>query len=387
MDTVRVNNEVGRLKRVLVHRPGPETRRFPHGEFALAFPLRPTSSDFDLARAQDEHDALTAILRAEGAEVVELTELVGETLALAPEAKDELLERFLANCRIEGSELTEAATRYMSEAADAEQFVTRLFNGIRYGDTDLDASDRFPLAALTDSAFDPDTFLSSPLNTAFFTRDPLSVIGGGISLNHMYWHDRNREVDLLQTVAEHHPCFADTPQWFGHDSSFHLEGGDIVNLSGHAVAIGLSKSHGEPGHRPSESGAAVGRRVVCHRCVRDRSAPERQPPASGTPTSLPSTGTPLWWIPSWPASPASTACGGPGGGAGVRIEPCSEGLARILEAATGGGPVRLIDFGDGGGPMAFEYGNGAAGILPLAPGTSACARRISPPTRRSSMRA
>lgn len=48
MDTVRVNNEVGRLKRVLVHRPGPETRRFPHGEFALAFPLRPTSSDFDL---------------------------------------------------------------------------------------------------------------------------------------------------------------------------------------------------------------------------------------------------------------------------------------------------------------------------------------------------
>ena len=106
MDTVRVNNEVGRLKRVLVHRPGPETRRFPHGEFALAFPLRPTSSDFDLARAQDEHDALTAILRAEGAEVVELTELVGETLAFAPEAKDELLDRFLANCRIEGSELT-----------------------------------------------------------------------------------------------------------------------------------------------------------------------------------------------------------------------------------------------------------------------------------------
>lgn len=35
----------------------------------------------------------------EGAEVVELTELVGETLAFAPEAKDELLDRFLANCR------------------------------------------------------------------------------------------------------------------------------------------------------------------------------------------------------------------------------------------------------------------------------------------------
>lgn len=240
MDTVRVNNEVGRLKRVLVHRPGPETRRFPHGEFALAFPLRPTSSDFDLARAQDEHDALTAILRAEGAEVVELTELVGETLAFAPEAKDELLDRFLANCRIEGSELTEAATRYMSEAADAEQFVTRLFNGIRYGDHRPRRLQSLSASRPHRQRFRSRTFLSSPLNTAFFTRDPLSVIGGGISLNHMYWHDRNREVDLLQTVAEHHPCFADTPQWFGHDSSFHLEGGDIVNLSGHAVAIGLS---------------------------------------------------------------------------------------------------------------------------------------------------
>ncbi|MFR5827974.1 MAG: arginine deiminase family protein [Adlercreutzia equolifaciens] len=305
MDTVRVNNEVGRLKRVLVHRPGPETRRFPHGEFALAFPLRPTSSDFDLARAQDEHDALTAILRAEGAEVVELTELVGETLAFAPEAKDELLERFLANCRIEGSELTEAATRYMSEAADAEQFVTRLFNGIRYGDTDLDASDRFPLAALTDSAFDPDTFLSSPLNTAFFTRDPLSVIGGGISLNHMYWHDRNREVDLLQTVAEHHPCFADTPQWFGHDSSFHLEGGDIVN---ERAPVASARFGGWPS--TVWSGAAVGRRSSVPLYVIE--CPRRHRPSGRLP--LPSRGHLCGGSPPGPRAPRLPPAAGPAAG-------------------------------------------------------------------------
>ena len=39
--------------------------------------------------------------------------------------------------------------------------------------------------------------------------------------------------------------------------------------------------------------------------------------------------------------------------------------------------MRLIDFGDGGGPMAFEYGNGAAGILPLAPGNlCVCAENL-----------
>ncbi|MFR5093292.1 MAG: hypothetical protein ACLTDR_16085 [Adlercreutzia equolifaciens] len=132
MDTVRVNNEVGRLKRVLVHRPGPETRRFPHwgicSGLPLAAPRAATSIWHGPRRARCPPPA---ILRAEGAEVVELTEAGRETLAFAPEAKDELLERFLANCRIEGSELTEAATRYMSEAADAGQFVTRLFNGIR----------------------------------------------------------------------------------------------------------------------------------------------------------------------------------------------------------------------------------------------------------------
>lgn len=264
----------------------------------------------------------------------------------------------------------------MSEAADAEQFVTRLFNGIRYGDTDLDASDRFPLAALTDSAFDPDTFLSSPLNTAFFTRDPLSVIGGGISLNHMYWHDRNREVDLLQTVAEHHPCFADTPQWFGHDSSFHLEGGDIVNLSGHAVAIGLSsRTESLAIDRLSQGllwgdGSSVTDVYVI------------EVPQSGNRLHLdaylsPIDGDTFVVDPLLAREPRVYRLRRARRRGGVRIEPCSEGLARILEAATGGGPVRLIDFGDGGGPMAFEYGNGAAGILPLAPGNlCVCAENL-----------
>ena len=260
---------------------GPRDAALPSRGICSAFPLRPTSSDFDLARAQDEHDALTAILRAEGAEVVELTELVVETLAFAPEAKDELLERFLANCRIEGSELTEAATRYMSEAADAEQFVTRLFNGIRYGDTDLDASDRFPLAALTDSAFDPDTFLFEPAEHGVFHARSLK-------------RDRRRHQSQPYVLARPQPRGRPAPD---------RRGASPV-LRGHAPMVRprqllppgrrryrqlerarrghrALESHGEPGHRPSESGAAVGRRVVCHRCVRDRSAPERQPPASG----------------------------------------------------------------------------------------------------------
>ena len=81
MNIGQVNNEIGQIKRVLVHRPGPETQRFPHGEFALAFPLRPTSSGFNLEQAQAEHDALTTALRESGATVIELRDLLGETMA------------------------------------------------------------------------------------------------------------------------------------------------------------------------------------------------------------------------------------------------------------------------------------------------------------------
>ncbi len=143
---------------------------------------------------------------------------------------------------------------------------------------------------------------------------------------------------------------------------FHLEGGDIVNLSGHAVAIGLSSRTGEFGHRPSESGVAG---------ATGRSSPMYviEVPQSG---KSPASDAGHLADPLLAREPRVYACGGPGGG-----RRASSPALLILEAATGGGPVRLIDFGDGGGPMAFEYGNGAAGILPLAPGNlCVCAENL-----------
>ena len=388
MSNVSVTNEIGRLRRVLVHRPGPETRRFPHGEFALAFPLRPANSDFNLAQAQAEHDALTAVVAQAGVEVVEVTDLLGETLRLAPEAKGPLIARYLANCRIEGDELVEAAARYL-DAAEGEAFIERLFNGMRYGDTDLARAGRFPFANLTGSAFDPDTFLAGPLNTAFFTRDPVSIIGGGISLNHMYWHDRNREIDLLQAIADHHPAFAGATRWFDHGSSFHLEGGDVVNLSEHAVALGLSSRTeslaidrlaqrllwvtGEEGAPDDVSGAPAA------------AAGKEGAPAVDAVyvVEVPQTGNRLHLdaylsridYDVFAVDPELTRTGriwrlGRGWERGsLRIDSCEDGLAPVLAEALGLTAVRLMDFGDDGtSRMDFEYGNGAAGILPLAPG-------------------
>lgn len=202
----------------------------------------------------------------------------------------------------------------------------------------------------------------------------------------MYWHDRTSEVDLLQTVAEHTRASRTRPK-VRPRQLFPPGRRSIVNLSGHAVAIGLSsRTESLAIDRLSQGllwgdGSSVTDVYVI------------EVPQSGNRLHLdaylsPIDGDTFVVDPLLAREPRVYRLRRARRRGGVRIEPCSEGLARILEAATGRRPVRLIDFGDGGGPMAFEYGNGAAGILPhLRPAISACARRISPPTRRSSMRA
>ena len=70
------DSEVGRLRTVMLHRPGPELKRLtPRNNDKLLFDGIPW-----VARAQDEHDAFAAELRDRGVEVLYLTDLLTETL-------------------------------------------------------------------------------------------------------------------------------------------------------------------------------------------------------------------------------------------------------------------------------------------------------------------
>ena len=84
---VGVASEVGRLRTVLLHRPGSELRRLtPRNNDELLFDGVPW-----VARAQSEHDALAATLRGRGVDVLYVHELLEDTLAAAPAAAEELL--------------------------------------------------------------------------------------------------------------------------------------------------------------------------------------------------------------------------------------------------------------------------------------------------------
>src|SRR3978361_359075 len=90
-----VSTEVGRLRTVMLHRPGPELRRrAPRDNDKLLFDGIPWVS-----RAQEEHDAFAEALRGRGVEVLYLTDLLVETLA-GEEARAHAIRGVTASLRL-----------------------------------------------------------------------------------------------------------------------------------------------------------------------------------------------------------------------------------------------------------------------------------------------
>lgn len=240
MSCINVKSDIGKLTSVLVHRPGSETQNYLADEFPQVFTLRPWSTSFDTAKAQMEHDRFTDALKREGVECLYLEDLLQDALEADPAARSYLIDAFLDECGATGDELQDALYELVA-SVPTRTLIRLVLDGIRMGQVLPPLPSRSSLASATGEAFDPNTFLANPLNTTFFSRDPVTAIGSGILLNHMYWPERNREVPLYKTVFTYHPDLHDTPQWFSHTSSYHIEGGDVLNLNESSVLVGISQ--------------------------------------------------------------------------------------------------------------------------------------------------
>ena len=81
----------------------------------------------------------------------------------------------------------------------------------------------------------------APMPNLYFTRDPFAMIGNGVSINRMYSVTRNRETIYGEYIFNYHPDFQGTPQYYSRYNTFHIEGGDILNINEHVLAIGISQ--------------------------------------------------------------------------------------------------------------------------------------------------
>jgi arginine deiminase len=229
-----VDSEVGRLRQVMLHRPGLELNR-----------LTPANCNdllFDdvlwAKRARQEHDAFADVLRDRGVEVLYLHELLGETLA-DEKARAWVLER-AANQRFVGPALAPPVAAYLEEL-DGPALARTFVGGLTRGE--LPHAGRGLAASM---AGDLD-FVLPPLPNHLFTRDTSCWLYGGVSLNPMAKPARKRETVNLEAIYRFHPRFAhaDFDLWFGGvDEDWGratLEGGDALVVGNGAVLIGMGE--------------------------------------------------------------------------------------------------------------------------------------------------
>lgn len=226
-------SEIGRLKKVMLHRPGKELENLmPEYLERLLFDDIPY-----LKVAQAEHDAFAQCLRDNGAEVVYLRDLVEETLA-EPDVRRELTEQFLDEAGLENHRIREILQDYFAEM-DNGALVDTMMAGVRK--SDIRGFETGKLADYLSFRSDEYPFLIDPMPNLYFTRDPFATIGTGVSLHRMHTVTRNRETLFGKFIFQYHPVYKDAPKWYDRGETSSLEGGDILILSPEVLAVGISQ--------------------------------------------------------------------------------------------------------------------------------------------------
>jgi arginine deiminase len=219
------NSEVGRLRTVMLHRPGPELARLtPRNNDSLLFDGIPW-----VGRAQDEHDAFAQALRDHGVEVVYLLDLLTESLE-NPEARSHLIESTTTSLHL-GDGLRDYLTAAMVDLAPAD-LATVVTAGLR--------NDEIKHRSIVTSLLRADDFLVDPLPNLLFTRDSSVWLPGRVAVTSLAMPARMRETQLTNLVYEHHPRFAGVERLHGPHLE-HLEGGDVLLLAPGVMAVGVGE--------------------------------------------------------------------------------------------------------------------------------------------------
>jgi arginine deiminase len=232
---INVYSEIGPLKKVLLHRPGGELLNLtPDSLERLLFDDIPF-----LEKAQKEHDNFAKVLHDNGVEVYYLERLVAQTLDLSPEIKEKFVRQFIKEAGITSYKYKKVVYEYLISYTDNLDLVLKTMEGIKLNE--LYSMKRDVEHSLIDFVQEEGKFLADPMPNLYFTRDNFASIGRGISLNRMYSITRNRESIYAEYIFNYHPDFKDTPKYFNRTEPYHIEGGDILVLNDHTLAIGISQ--------------------------------------------------------------------------------------------------------------------------------------------------
>ncbi len=217
---VNVTSEIGRLRSVLVHTPGPE----------LLAVTPSTREDYlyddiiDVNIAQREHRRFVAILER-FAKVFYVRDLLTEVAA--SESVRDLLIRETSDIVPSGPLLKEIARR------PAEELVKMLVEG--------QEEEPGPLARTLNEC----SYMLPPLPNLFFTRDSAMIIGEHVMVGSMRYGIRWTEELIMKALFLHHPELGNRGILYDgaveRRYNYTLEGGDVHPLRADTLMIGFSE--------------------------------------------------------------------------------------------------------------------------------------------------
>ncbi|TRW81983.1 arginine deiminase [Mycolicibacterium sp. 018/SC-01/001] len=224
------NSEVGRLRTVILHRPGAELKRLtPRNNDTLLFDGLPW-----VGRAQEEHDAFADLLRSRGVEVLLLGDLLSQALAHSGAARMHGISAAVDARRL-GVPLAQELSTYLrtlDPAALAHVLMAGMtFDELPFGENELSLVRRMHHGG---------DFVIDPLPNLLFTRDSSFWIGPRVAITSLSMHARVRETSLTDLIYAHHPRFLGVRRAY-ESRSAPVEGGDVLLLGPGVVAVGVGE--------------------------------------------------------------------------------------------------------------------------------------------------
>lgn len=227
---INVFSEIGKLKKVLLHRPGKELENL-----MTEYLDRLLFDDIPYLKiAQEEHDAFAQIFRDKGVEVVYLEDLAAESL-INDEVKSKFIDEYIEEAGIKENRETGILKEYFLSFSDNKAMVLKMMEGIRKSEIK-----DYKGLGLAEFLSDQYPFIIDPMPNLYFTRDPFASIGNGVSIHKMLTVTRNRETLFGKYIFNYNPLYKGTKLFYDRTEDYSLEGGDILVLNKETIAVGIS---------------------------------------------------------------------------------------------------------------------------------------------------
>ena len=226
-------SEIAPLKKVLLQAPGDELLNLtPNTLSRLLYDDIPY-----LKVAKQEHDAIANAFRAEGVEVVYLTDLAAEALDNGGAAvRKEFIRQFIAEAGVTSPKIVKHCFDYLNSFKDNHDLIKKCIAGI-------DSSELKQLGKISGfyATRDLGRMIIDPIPNISFPRDPFATIGHGVTLHRMWSVTRCREAIFGEYIFKYHPFYDDVKLYYDRSEPYSIEGGDIQVLSKEVIAIGISQ--------------------------------------------------------------------------------------------------------------------------------------------------